>query len=112
MNNEVLERVNTLRVGLGKSMLGRWRGSSDELVEYLEVLEVLSQRHTSSTGAIMRMCEALVCEPNLSYTDIVAQVRKAHPEARTSTKSLASVAKNLRKRGVPVPMRQRGRVEA
>ena len=57
-------------------------------------------------GGLSRMVEDLVKNTQLSYADIVEQVRAAHPEAQTSTKSVASVACVLRKGGTPVPYRQ------
>lgn len=56
-------------------------------------------------GRLSRMVEHLVRDTNLSYADIVVKVRKEFPTANTSTKSVASVACVMRKKGVPVPLR-------
>lgn len=57
-------------------------------------------------GGLSRMVEDLVKNTSLSYQAIVDQVREAYPDAQTSTKSVASVACVMRKKGVQVPYRQ------
>jgi hypothetical protein len=56
-------------------------------------------------GRLSRMVEDLVKNTTLSYTDIVAKVKTEFPQANTSTKSVASVACVMRKKGVRVPLR-------
>lgn len=56
-------------------------------------------------GRLSRMVEHLVRDTNMSYADIVAKVREEFPTANTSTKSVASVACVMRKKGVNVPLR-------
>jgi hypothetical protein len=60
-------------------------------------------------STVGRLVEALLVadEGSWSYADVVAEVRRQFPEARTSTRSVASVAADLRKRGVDVPTRRR-----
>lgn len=54
--------------------------------------------------------ERLLLDPaGLDYGAIVNRVLAEHPDANTSTRSVASVAATLRKKGVDVPMRRRGR---
>jgi len=56
-------------------------------------------------GAIGRLCMELL-ETDMSYADIVACVRGRYPAARTTARSLASVALDMRKAGVAVPGRR------
>ena len=56
-------------------------------------------------GSLSRMVESLVRDTTLSYVDIVAKVREEFPNANTSTKSVASVACVMRKKGINVPLR-------
>ncbi len=55
---------------------------------------------------ISRLTEKLLMDENLGYAAIVDQVVAEFPEAKTTTRSVASVAAVLRKRGVDVPMRR------
>ena len=56
-------------------------------------------------GAIGKMVEELLKDASLSYFQIVERIADAFPTARTSRRSVASVAADLRRRGVDVPMR-------
>lgn len=56
-------------------------------------------------GRLSRMVEDLVKNTTMSYADIVAKVKEEFPQANTSTKSVASVACVMRKKGIPVPLR-------
>ena len=56
-------------------------------------------------GSLSRLVERLVRETNMSYPDIVAEVKSQFPHAQTTTKSVASVACVMRKKGTPVPLR-------
>lgn len=56
-------------------------------------------------GSLSRRVEALVRDTTMSYADIVATVREEFPNANTSTKSVASVACVMRKKGINVPLR-------
>jgi hypothetical protein len=58
-------------------------------------------------GAITKMVNELLMVPAMSYQDIVDAVVAAHPEAKTTTRSVASVAADLRKaKGIDVPTRR------
>jgi hypothetical protein len=59
----------------------------------------------AAKGGLSRMVEDLVLNTTLSYAAIVAMVKEAHPQAETSTKSVASVACVMRKKGHDVPLR-------
>jgi hypothetical protein len=103
--------------------IGRpWKRAKSELVERVRPLlehQELSDRsdHAAAMAAsaaeppstVGRLVEALLVadEGSWSYADVVAEVRRQFPEARTSTRSVASVAADLRKRGVDVPTRRR-----
>lgn len=56
-------------------------------------------------GSLSRRVEALVRDTTMSYQDIVSLVREEFPNANTSTKSVASVACVMRKKGINVPLR-------
>lgn len=56
-------------------------------------------------GAIGKMVEELLKDASLNYFQIVEKIADAFPSARTSRRSVASVAADLRKRGLEVPMR-------
>ena len=56
-------------------------------------------------GGLSRMVESLILNSPLTYGQIVMRVRENYPDCRTSTKSVASVARDLKKKGYPVPNR-------
>lgn len=55
-----------------------------------------------------RLVERLLLadEGSLSYADVVEEVRRRFPDAKTTRRSVASVAADMRKRGVEVPKRR------
>lgn len=57
-------------------------------------------------GGVNTLVTRLLADPGLSYTDIVARVVAAYPEAKTTARSVASTASVLRRRGTPMPMRR------
>ena len=59
----------------------------------------------STGGGLSRMVEDLVLNTALSYQEMVAMGREEYPAANTSTKSVASVACVMRKKGQNVPLR-------
>lgn len=58
---------------------------------------------------ISRLTEKLLMDENLGYVAIVDQVMAEFPEAKTTTRSVASVAAVMRKKGVDVPMRKKSK---
>lgn len=54
---------------------------------------------------IVKTVEALVQDQSLSYAAIVDLVKVEFPHAKTTTKSVASIASDLRRRGVLLPSR-------
>lgn len=53
------------------------------------------------------LVQELLMDPDLGYLAIVDRVVAEFPDAKTSVRSVASVAAVLRKKGVDVPMRKR-----
>lgn len=58
---------------------------------------------------ISRLTEKLLMDENLGYAAIVDQVVAEFPNAKTTTRSVASVAAVMRKKGVDVPMRKKSK---
>lgn len=58
---------------------------------------------------ISRLTEKLLMDENLGYAAIVDQVVAEFPDAKTTTRSVASVAAVMRKKGVDVPMRKKSK---
>lgn len=56
-------------------------------------------------GSLSRRVESLLLTTTMSYADIVSTVKQEFPHAQTSTKSVASVACTMRKKGKAVPLR-------
>lgn len=74
-----------------------------------EVAEEPKRQNRASGGTVGKTIEALLMDASLSYDEVVNRVLVEHPDAHTSRRSVASVAAGLRKAGVDVPMRRRGR---
>ncbi len=55
------------------------------------------------------LVQELLMDEALGYKEIVETVRGQFPDAKTSVRSVASVAAVMRKRGVDVPMRRKHR---
>lgn len=53
------------------------------------------------------LVQELLMDETLGYEVILEQVKAQFPAAKTSVRSIASVAANLRKRSVDVPMRRK-----
>lgn len=58
-------------------------------------------------GGIMAMSIQLLTETDLPYDKIVEKIKEAFPQARTTPRSLASVAMDLRKDNIEVPSRRK-----
>jgi hypothetical protein len=57
-------------------------------------------------GKISEMVRRLLTDTDAGYADIVEQVRRKHPSAVTTTRSVASVASEMRAKGLKVPTRR------
>lgn len=60
-------------------------------------------------GGIGRLVNLLLTTTDDDYKTIVAKVKAAHPEAKTTARSVASVAADLRRAGADVPTRRRAK---
>lgn len=63
----------------------------------------------TSKLTISRLTEKLLMDENLGYAAIVDQVVAEFPGAKTTTRSVASVAAVMRKKGADVPMRKKSK---
>lgn len=63
-------------------------------------------------GAIGRLVNELLVDTELGYDEIEARVKEAHPDAKTTRRSIASVAADLRRDGVDVKSRRKAKSEA
>jgi hypothetical protein len=68
-----------------------------------------AQAKGDGVGALARK---LLVETDQGYPEIVEAIRAKFPEAKTTARSVASIACNLRKSGVDVPMRRASKKEA
>jgi hypothetical protein len=71
----------------------------------LTVEEVVVTVPKPAIGAIGKMVEELLADASLGYLAIVERVVTAFPTAKTTQRSIASVAADMRRRGLEVPMR-------
>ena len=83
----------------------------DELSERSSLAEAMAaatERGDDAPETVGRLVERLLLADDGSwrYADVVAEVRRRFPEARTTRRSVASVAADMRKRGVDVPIRR------
>ena len=88
-------------------------GQSDEAEERVEGDGVLSVEEATKLltpiprGAIGAMSIELLSGTDLPYDEIVARIKAEYPAAKTTARSLASVAMDLRRDGVDVPSRRK-----
>jgi hypothetical protein len=98
--------------------LSSWKASKAALIAKIEKLgerpkqtskpKATEKAKRAPTATISASVRKLLADPSLSYDDIVQMVRAAHPDAATTTRSVASVASEMRRRGVAVAMRKGG----
>lgn len=77
-------------------------------VRYARFVQHVRSKQASlprTDGSLSRRVESLLRDTTMSYADIVSTVREEFPSANTSTKSVASVACTMRKKGINVPLR-------
>lgn len=96
--------------------LTSWKASKAALIAKIEKLGERSKQTSkpkatekakhAPTATISDSVRRLLQDKTLSYSDIVELVLAAHPDAATTTRSIASVASVLRKKGTAVPMRK------
>lgn len=88
--------------------LTSWDQSNEELIKVLKGMGLID---TPSTEKVSDFVSDLLQSTDLPYTDIEELAKNEFPKARTSTRSIASIACRLRKEGVEIPKRVRGRVK-
>lgn len=71
-----------------------------------EATENAEDQSRPTVGATVKR---LLTETDLGYAEIVDNVLAEHADARTTARSVASVASTLRKKGVDVPMRRKSK---
>lgn len=93
-------------------------GATDADETKAEATEDAEQANHEAEGAaetdepkltISRLTEKLLMDENLGYSAIVDQVVAEFPDAKTTTRSVASVAAVMRKKGMDVPMRKKSK---
>ena len=65
-----------------------------------------TKKAAKAKSGIGQMAQKLLVETDQGYAEIVAAIQAKHPDAKTTARSIASIACNLRKKGVEVPMRR------
>lgn len=85
---------------------GRALGDEAKHDEPPEATESTDASERVTVGATVRR---LLIETDLGYVEIVDAVKARFPKARTSTRSVASVASALRRDGEAIPFRRRAR---
>jgi hypothetical protein len=68
-----------------------------------------SDEPKSERGAIGRLVISLLVDTDDDYATIVGKVREAHPDAKTTARSIASIAADLRRDGVDVKSRRKAK---
>ena len=72
-----------------------------------EKIAAASVRGPEPKRTIGSLVQELLMDPDLGYLAIVDRVVAEFPDAKTSVRSVASVAAGLRKKGVDVPIRRK-----
>ena len=72
----------------------------------VEDISATEERTAESPRSIGEMVERLLMDPSLNYVEIARRVRAQFAHARTTNRSVASVAKAMRARGVAVARRR------
>jgi hypothetical protein len=62
---------------------------------------------TAPKQTVGALVAKLLADPNLGYDEIIALVKSDFPQAKTSTRSVASTASVLRRKGFDIPTRKR-----
>lgn len=102
---ELLEQHNILATKQKQPLLKSWKQAKTGLIERINTLAAREAGNMTIGG----MVKSLVMDPKLSYDDIVTAVKGEFPMAKTSRRSVASTAADLRKTGAKVPLRKKGR---
>ena len=136
---EKLARLNELRQANGKTPLKAWKSSGEKLDAAIlaetpaetepkqevqqeapepapaadepkqEAEQPSDDGAKSERGAIGRLVITLLVDTDDDYATIVGKVREAHPDAKTTARSIASIAADLRRDGVAVKSRRKAK---
>ena len=130
-----LAELNALRVAKGMTELKSWKNGQAKLLEAIAKLTPVDNEVTHETevpqveqteetvsnevahvttetvekaprGAIGNLVMDLL-QTEMPYEDIVKQVRETYPSAKTTARSIASVAMDLRAAGLTIPSRRK-----
>ncbi len=124
---ELLEVHNDLAKQKGADALQSWKRAKPELIgrivalgtvpadetapEVTEEAETLDQEADGASEqpkiTIGAVVQELLMDVDNAYVEIVAEVKRRFPDAKTTARSVASVAATLRKKGVDVPTRRK-----
>jgi len=127
---ELLEVHNGLAEQSGADALQSWKRAKPELIGRIaalgavladetepEVTEEAENLDHEADGAteqppepkitIRAVVHELLLDVDHTYVEIVAEVKRRFPDAKTTVRSVASVAATLRKKGVDVPTRRK-----
>ena len=116
---ELLALLNALRTENGKPKLASWKAGMPKLEAAIDNERAapsdLSDPEVGQSdepapiprGAIGAMSIELLSATDLPYDEIVARIKAVYPAAKTTARSLASVAMGLRRDGVDVPSRRK-----
>lgn len=85
-------------------VLSTWKKSKDELTARIARLK-------PRKGAVCELIASKVVYTDLPYAEIVKEVRRTYPNARTTTRSVASIAHDLKAFGFELPARSRSKRE-
>jgi hypothetical protein len=84
-----------------------WPPAQDgDLTDPAEDATKTEERATPAPRSIGGMVEQLLMDPGLNYVEIAGRVRAQFPHARTTNRSVASVAKAMRAKGVDLARRR------
>ncbi len=118
MELNTLEHLNALRLEAGKPALKSWKKSKDTLLLAIDELKATIEAanparpveepviQKSPRGAIGQKVMELLEKTSKSYSEIVDEVRGLYPDAKTTARSIASVAADMRRSGVNIPDRR------
>lgn len=109
---QLLNEYNRLASRQGKPGLSSWKQAKASLAARVATLR------TAESGTIRARVEELLTEVvetdeasgsrlGVPYDEVVLRLRATHPHARTTARTLAWHASDLRSRGVDVPLRPR-----
>lgn len=68
---------------------------------------LVEKTDTAPKQTVGALVAKLLADPNLGYDEIIKLVKADFPKANTSTRSIASTASVLRRKGFDIPIRKR-----